>query len=99
MNYTPQDLAQQINDIDFYGDDKILRKHEFHYDDCDVIVTGVVHGTFVYQELDWINDIPPMVSQTEQCADISEIIVCTEEENVEMSNDDINRIEQLLKYY
>ena len=99
MNYTPQDLAQQINDIDFDNEIKILREHEFHFDDCDVIITGMVHGTFVYQEPDLINNIPPFCDQTEQCADISEVIVCTEEENVEMSNDDINGIEQLLKYY
>lgn len=99
MNYTPQDLAQRINNLDFDNEIKILHEQEFHFDDCDVIISGYVHGTFVYQEPDLINDIPPLCSQTDQCADISKIIVCTEESNKEMSNEDINEIEELLKCY
>lgn len=88
-------LADAINYLTFDEEIKILHDYFFRFNDADVEVYGYIHGTF--DRTDATLDTPPWVDLVSVLPEIYEVVVYKYEYSYELTPEQINELEELIK--
>ena len=89
-------IAEQINEMPFDNEVKILKDEGFEYEDWNVVLNGIVHGTFDYCPGDELT--PPSNDLIYQHAEIDSGVYFTEEECRNLTTEELYELEDLLKW-